>query len=277
MALWRRAGAEDDTDVRRCDEENHRSLQGSPAPSSHHSGGHTAGPHSAVAPVGPHSPRIRPGCGRMDHHPVRGMDHLHEHPRDDRQHSARHIGVDLLAIVALVSTVCVQQYWASWAVVLMVASGEAIESYAQNKARGNLTALIKAAPQQAARGHIARRCRRRRGATDRGRLPQGAAGRRAGAARRQADHHGQRSFRHGPGERRQARLGAHRATRRDCAGRRPAALRHRKRRPEQHQRRAGAAHPVRRREGALGLHQWLDHDDDPARRHSPRIRSTSRS
>ena len=60
-----------------------------------------------------------------------------------------HIGVDLLAIVALVSTVCVQQYWASWAVVLMVASGEAIESYAQNKARGNLTALIKAAPQQA--------------------------------------------------------------------------------------------------------------------------------
>ena len=60
-----------------------------------------------------------------------------------------HIGVDLLAIVALVSTVCVQQYWASCAVVLMVASGEAIESYAQNKARGNLTALIKAAPQQA--------------------------------------------------------------------------------------------------------------------------------
>ena len=60
-----------------------------------------------------------------------------------------HIGVDLLAIVALVSTVCVQQYWASWVVVLMVASGEAIESYAQNKARGNLTALIKAAPQQA--------------------------------------------------------------------------------------------------------------------------------
>lgn len=60
-----------------------------------------------------------------------------------------HVGVDLLAIVALISTVCVQQYWASWAVVLMVASGEAIESYAQNKARGNLTALIKAAPQQA--------------------------------------------------------------------------------------------------------------------------------
>lgn len=60
-----------------------------------------------------------------------------------------HVGVDLLAIVALASTVGVQQYWASWAVVLMVASGEAIESYAQAKACGNLTALMKAAPQQA--------------------------------------------------------------------------------------------------------------------------------
>ncbi len=60
-----------------------------------------------------------------------------------------HVGVDLLAVVALASTVAVQQYWAAWAVTLMVASGDAIESYAQSKARGNLTALIKAAPQQA--------------------------------------------------------------------------------------------------------------------------------
>ena len=60
-----------------------------------------------------------------------------------------HVGVDLLAVVALASTVAVQQYWAAWAITLMVASGDAIESYAQSKARGNLTALIKAAPQQA--------------------------------------------------------------------------------------------------------------------------------
>lgn len=62
---------------------------------------------------------------------------------------AGHLGVDLLAVVALASTVCVEQYWATWAVLLMVASGDAIESYAQAKARSSLTALIKAAPQQA--------------------------------------------------------------------------------------------------------------------------------
>lgn len=60
-----------------------------------------------------------------------------------------HVGVDLLAVVALASTVLVQQYWAAWAVTLMVASGDAIESYAQSKASSNLTALIKGAPQQA--------------------------------------------------------------------------------------------------------------------------------
>lgn len=60
-----------------------------------------------------------------------------------------HVGVDLLAVVALASTVCVQQYWAAWAVMLMVASGDAIESYARSKASSSLTALIKAAPQQA--------------------------------------------------------------------------------------------------------------------------------
>ncbi|MEE1296969.1 MAG: heavy metal translocating P-type ATPase [Bifidobacterium sp.] len=60
-----------------------------------------------------------------------------------------HVGADILAVVALASTVCVQQYWAAWAVALMVASGDAIESYAQSKASSNLTALIKGAPQQA--------------------------------------------------------------------------------------------------------------------------------
>lgn len=60
-----------------------------------------------------------------------------------------HVGVDILAVVALASTVAVQQYWASWAVVLMVASGDAIEEYAESRARSSLTALIQAAPQQA--------------------------------------------------------------------------------------------------------------------------------
>ena len=60
-----------------------------------------------------------------------------------------HVGVDLLAVVAIASTVAVQEYWAAWAVVLMISSGEAIEEFAQSKAESNLTALIDAAPRTA--------------------------------------------------------------------------------------------------------------------------------
>ena len=63
---------------------------------------------------------------------------------DDIRHG--HVGVDILAVVAILSTVAVQEYWASWAIVLMIYSGEAIEEYAQAKAESNLTALMKAAP-----------------------------------------------------------------------------------------------------------------------------------
>ena len=48
---------------------------------------------------------------------------------DDLRHGQ--VGVDLLAVVAILSTVAVHEYWASWAVMLMVTSGEAIEEYAQ--------------------------------------------------------------------------------------------------------------------------------------------------
>lgn len=72
-----------------------------------------------------------------------------------------HVGVDLLAVVAIASTVAVQEYWAAWAVVLMISSGEAIEEFAQSKAESNLTALIDAAPRTAhvvalpgVRGHV---------------------------------------------------------------------------------------------------------------------------
>ena len=61
---------------------------------------------------------------------------------DDLRHG--HVGVDLLAVVAIASTVAVQEYWAAWAVVLMISSGEAIEEFAQSKAESNLTALIDA-------------------------------------------------------------------------------------------------------------------------------------
>ncbi|RBP97810.1 heavy metal translocating P-type ATPase [Bifidobacterium aemilianum] len=60
-----------------------------------------------------------------------------------------HVGVDILAVLAILSTLAVRQYWASWAVVLMIWSGEAIEEYAQAKAESNLTLLVSAAPQEA--------------------------------------------------------------------------------------------------------------------------------
>lgn len=63
-----------------------------------------------------------------------------------------HVGVDILAIVALMSTLAVHEYWAAWVVVLMVFSGEAIEDFAESKAQRNLEALVEAAPSVA---HIA--------------------------------------------------------------------------------------------------------------------------
>lgn len=66
---------------------------------------------------------------------------------DDLRHGQ--VGVDLLAVVAILSTVAVHEYWASWAVMLMITSGEAIEEYAQAKAEHSLTALMEAAPQTA--------------------------------------------------------------------------------------------------------------------------------
>lgn len=66
---------------------------------------------------------------------------------DDLRHGQ--VGVDVLAVVAILSTVAVAEYWASWAVTLMITSGEAIEEYAQAKAECSLTALMEAAPQTA--------------------------------------------------------------------------------------------------------------------------------
>ena len=66
---------------------------------------------------------------------------------DDLRHGQ--VGVDVLAVVAILSTVAVAEYWASWAVTLIITSGEAIEEYAQAKAERSLTALMEAAPQTA--------------------------------------------------------------------------------------------------------------------------------
>lgn len=57
------------------------------------------------------------------------------------------VGVDILAIIAILATTVVGEYWAAWIVILMIYSGDAIEDFAQAKARQNLTALMDAAPQ----------------------------------------------------------------------------------------------------------------------------------
>ncbi|WP_418969215.1 heavy metal translocating P-type ATPase [Alloscardovia omnicolens] len=62
-----------------------------------------------------------------------------------------HVGLDVLAVVAIVSTLAVGEYWASWTVVLMIYSGSVIEAYAQGTAEHNLTALLSAAPHEAHR------------------------------------------------------------------------------------------------------------------------------
>lgn len=60
-----------------------------------------------------------------------------------------HAGVDVLAVMAILSTLFVGEFWASWAVCLMVWSGEAIEDYARGRAGGDLSALMDAAPREA--------------------------------------------------------------------------------------------------------------------------------
>ncbi|NVY96528.1 cadmium-translocating P-type ATPase [Lactobacillus sp. DCY120] len=58
-------------------------------------------------------------------------------------------GVDLLAIMAILSTLAVSQYWASLIILLMLVGGDTLEDYAANKAGSELKALLEKAPEQA--------------------------------------------------------------------------------------------------------------------------------
>ncbi len=60
-----------------------------------------------------------------------------------------HIGLDVLAVVAMVATLAVGEYVASLIIVLMLAGGEALEDYAARRAKRELTALLDRAPQRA--------------------------------------------------------------------------------------------------------------------------------
>jgi heavy metal translocating P-type ATPase len=58
-------------------------------------------------------------------------------------------GIDILAATAVVGSVVLHQYWTAIVIVIMVASGEGLEAFAQRRAHGELKALLARAPQQA--------------------------------------------------------------------------------------------------------------------------------
>jgi heavy metal translocating P-type ATPase len=64
---------------------------------------------------------------------------------------ARRLGLDVLAVTAIVSTVAVGEYAASLIIVLMLTGGEALEVAAAGRAQRELRALLERVPQQAHR------------------------------------------------------------------------------------------------------------------------------
>ena len=64
-----------------------------------------------------------------------------------------HVGLDVLAIVAMVATLAVAEYVAALIIVLMLAGGEALEDFASRRARRDLSALLDRSPRVA---HVVR-------------------------------------------------------------------------------------------------------------------------
>jgi len=60
-----------------------------------------------------------------------------------------HFGLDILAVVAMIATLAVDEYVASLIVVLMLSGGEALEDIAAQRARRDLSALLEHSPQRA--------------------------------------------------------------------------------------------------------------------------------
>jgi len=60
-------------------------------------------------------------------------------------------GIDVLAIVAIGATVAVGEYWAALIITLMLSGGEALEDYAEHRAKRELTSLLSNAPRIAHR------------------------------------------------------------------------------------------------------------------------------
>ncbi|PRB19197.1 heavy metal translocating P-type ATPase [Microbacterium sp. MYb62] len=57
-----------------------------------------------------------------------------------------HVGLDILAIVAMVATLAVGEYIASLIIVLMLSGGEALEDFAARRAKRDLSALLDRSP-----------------------------------------------------------------------------------------------------------------------------------
>lgn len=64
---------------------------------------------------------------------------------------AGHVGLDVLAITAIIATVAVGEYWASLVIVLMLTGGEALEDYAEGRAERELSSILEHVPQIAHR------------------------------------------------------------------------------------------------------------------------------
>lgn len=58
-------------------------------------------------------------------------------------------GIDILAATAILSSVALGQYWAAIVIVVMLTGGEALEDFAQHRARGELDSLLRHAPHKA--------------------------------------------------------------------------------------------------------------------------------
>jgi heavy metal translocating P-type ATPase len=58
-------------------------------------------------------------------------------------------GVDILAATAIIASVALGEYWAGIVIVLMLTGGEALEDYAEHRAKTEVDALLKRAPKKA--------------------------------------------------------------------------------------------------------------------------------
>jgi heavy metal translocating P-type ATPase len=58
-------------------------------------------------------------------------------------------GIDILAATAIITSVVLKEYYAAMIIVFMLTGGEALEDYAENRAKYELTALLSRAPKKA--------------------------------------------------------------------------------------------------------------------------------